>query len=310
MKTVGFIGLGRMGKHMASNILASGAPLLVNDVDLRAGEELVAAGAVWKQTAADVAASCDVLFTSLPTPTIVEAVAYGDTGVVAALRHGTAWFDLSTNSLDVVRRLHADLREVGIDFLDAPVSGGPKGAAAGKLAVWVGGDSAAFERHQHMLEPIADEVRRVGEIGAGTTAKLLHNTVSATIHAAIAEILTVGVKAGIEPAALFETLRSGAAGRRRTFDAIIPRFLAGNFEPASFQLQLSHKDLGLSRRLAQEVGVPTRLCDLVYDELTEAMNRGWGERDMQSFMTLQQERAGIAPIAIPTGVLDSITDNT
>ncbi|WP_435110960.1 NAD(P)-dependent oxidoreductase [Nocardiopsis synnemataformans] len=309
MTRLGFVGLGQMGKGMAANLLAAGHPLTVNDLDAAAGEELVEAGAVWADSPAEAAGACEVLFTSLPTPAVIEAVAYAG-GVVDSLSAGAAWFDLSTNSLDLVRRLHRDLRERGADFLDAPVSGGPAGARSGELAVWVGGDAEVFERRGHLLTAFADRSRRVGGVSAGTTAKLLHNTVSATVHAAVAEVMSVGVKAGIEPADLFETLRSGAAGRRRTFDAVIPRFLAGRFEPASFQLQLAHKDLGLARRLAQDVGVPTRLCDLVFDELSEAMNRGWAERDAQSFMTLQQERAGIAPIEIPSEVLDGIRDRT
>jgi 3-hydroxyisobutyrate dehydrogenase-like beta-hydroxyacid dehydrogenase len=246
----------------------------------------------------------------LPTPAVVEAVAYGPSGVMDSLKPGAAWFDLSTNALDVVRKLHTDLRTRGIDFFDAPVSGGPAGAASGKLAIWVGGDEAAFQRHSPVLELLADRVTRIGDIGAGTTAKLLHNVASAAINAVTAEVMSVGVKAGIEPAALYEALRSGAAGRRRSFDAVAPRFLAGKFEPPSFQLQLAYKDVGLARRLAQDVRVPTRICDLVFDEISEAMNRGWGERDSQASLLLQQERAGIDPIAIPSDVLDSIRERT
>jgi 3-hydroxyisobutyrate dehydrogenase len=310
MFTIGFIGLGQMGHGIAANLVRSGASVTIHDLNATSGADLVEAGATWARSPFEVASQCDVLFTSLPTPSVVQSVAHGAGGVVQALRPGSAWFDLSTNALDVVRSLHAELAARGIDFFDAPVSGGPAGAASGKLAIWVGGEEAAYERYSHVLEPIADKPRRVGEVGAGTTAKLLHNVVSAAIHAVTAEVLSVGIKAGIEPSELFETLRSGAAGRRRSFDALMPRFLAGVFEPASFQLQLAHKDIGLARRLSQEVGVPTRICDLVFDEMTEAMNRGWGQRDSQSFLLLQQERAGIEPIAVPRDEIDAIRDRT
>lgn len=310
MTTIGFIGLGQMGNGIAANLVRSGNTVRINDLNRAAGTSLVEAGAIWADSPAEAAAECDVLFTSLPTPAVVHAVAYGPDGVIANLKPGSAWFDLSTNALDVVRNLHEDLSARGIDFFDAPVSGGPAGAASGKLAVWVGGGAEAFERHAAILDLIADKPRLIGGIGAGTTAKLLHNVVSAAMHAVTAEVMTVGIKAGIEPAALFETLRSGAAGRRRSFDALMPRFLAGAYEPASFQLQLAHKDIGLARRLSQDVGVPTRICDLVFDEVTEAMNRGWGARDSQSFLLLQQERAGIAPIAVPKAEIEAIRERT
>jgi 3-hydroxyisobutyrate dehydrogenase-like beta-hydroxyacid dehydrogenase len=310
VSTIGFIGLGQMGHGIAANLVRSGATVKVNDLRPEMAVDLIEAGAVWAATPADAAADSDVLFTSLPTPAIVDAVAHGSHGVAAELKSGAAWFDLSTNALDVVRALHAELSERGVDFFDAPVSGGPAGAASGKLAIWVGGDAAAYERLLPVLQQISDQPRLIGDIGAGTTAKLLHNVVSAAIHAVTAEVLSVGIKAGIEPASLFETLRSGAAGRRRSFDALMPRFLTGTFEPASFQLQLAHKDIGLARRLAQDVGVPTRICDLVFNEVAEAMNRGWAERDSQSFLLLQQERAGIDPIAVSEDEVEAIRERT
>lgn len=310
MTTIGFIGLGQMGKRIAANLIKPDRTVLINDLNRDAAAALEDSGAQWVESAQSVAESADVLFTSLPTPAVIETIAYGSDGIAETLRPHSVWVDFSTNSLDLVRRLHTDLKKRDVGFLDAPVSGGPAGAESAQLAVWVGGEEHIYDQVLGLIHDVARQIRRVGDIGAGTTAKLLHNTVSATVHAAIAEVLSVGIKAGIEPADLFETLRSGAAGQRRTFDAIIPRFLAGNFEPASFQLQLSYKDLGLARKLAQDLGVPTRLSDLAYDELTEAMNRGWATRDMQSFMTLQQERAGNDPIEIPMDVLEGIKNRT
>ena len=308
--SIAFIGLGQMGQGIAANLVRAGFEVAVHDVREASAATLVAEGARWAADPADAADGADVLFTSLPTPAVVQQVAHGPRGVVEALKPGSAWFDLSTNALDVVRALHEELGGRGVDFFDAPVSGGPAGARSGKLAVWAGGDADAFERHRPLLDRISDQPRLIGDIGAGTTAKLLHNVVSAAIHAVTAEVMSVGVKAGIEPSALFETLRSGAAGRRRSFDALMPRYLAGQFEPASFQLQLAFKDVGLARRLSQEVGVPTHICDLVFSEMAEAMNRGWGERDSQSFLLLQQERAGLEPIAVPAEQIEQIRERT
>jgi len=296
---IGFIGLGQMGRGMAANLQKSGHELVVNEMSRQAASHHLANGAAWAETPRELAEQCDLVFTSLPTPADVEAVGLGGQGLASGFRKGAVWFDLSTNALDVVRRLNATLAEQGVDFLDAPVSGGPAGAASGKLAIWVGGDKALFDRYKPVLDAMADKARYIGPIGAGTIAKLTHNMASTAINALMAEVLTMGVKAGLEPLALWEAIREGGAGRMRAFDNVGNRFLPGRFDPPSFQLRLIHKDVSLAMQLAREVGVPMRMCNLVYNEITEAMNRGWGARDSQSFLLLQQERAGIPPISIP-----------
>jgi 3-hydroxyisobutyrate dehydrogenase len=296
---IGFIGLGLMGRGMAANLQKAGHELVVNDLTRQAASQHLANGATWAESPRALAEACDVVFTSLPTPSDVEAVCHGENGLAAGFRKGAAWFDLSTNAVDVVRRLNADLAKQGVDFLDAPVSGGPAGAASGKLAIWVGGDEAVFDRYQAVLSAMSDQARYIGPIGAGTIAKLVHNCASAAISTALAEVFTMGVKAGVEPLPLWEAVRQGALGRLRTFEMLGTRFLPGQFDPPNFALRLLQKDVALTMRLGREVGVPMRLCNLVMEELTEAVNRGWGGRDSQSFLLLQQERAGIPPIAVP-----------
>jgi 3-hydroxyisobutyrate dehydrogenase len=201
-----------------------------------------------------------------------------------------AWFDTSTNSPKVIRRIHAEL---GSKFLDAPVSGGPKGAESGKLAVWVGGDEAVFKRYLPVLKVIGDQPLYVGAIGAGTVAKLAHNAASFAVQAALAEIFTLGVKGGVEPLALFRALRQGASGRKRTFDRLAEHFLPGRYDPAAFSLRLAHKDVSLAMELARESGVPMKIGDIALAELEEGMRRGWSERDCRVAMALQTERAGV-----------------
>lgn len=295
----GFIGLGAMGRGMAASLQRAGHGLVVNDIAEAAATPFLAQGARWAATPRALAEGCDLVFTSLPTPADVEAVAGGAEGLAVGLRRGAAWFDLSTNSLGVVKRLHASLAAHGVEFLDAPVSGGPGGAASGKLAIWVGGDQAAFDRHKPVPDAMADRARYIGSIGAGTITKLAHSMASAAINAVMGEVLSVGVKAGLEPGALWEAMREGGAGRMRSFDNVAHRFLLGRLDTPSFQLRLLHKDITLAQQVAREAQVPTRSCDLVWGEITEAMNRGWGGRDSQSFLLLQQERAGIPPIAVP-----------
>jgi 3-hydroxyisobutyrate dehydrogenase len=279
---IGFIGLGAMGRHMALNLQRAGHEVQAHDL------RRVEGFPNWKASAAEAVRGCEVLFTSLPGPKEVAGLA-GEIG--AAIPAGAAWFDLSTNSPEAVRRLQKSLPRVS--FLDAPVSGGPRGAETGKLAIWVGGEESAFQKHQNLLKVIGDQVLYVGPIGAGTVAKLAHNCASFSVQAALAEIFTLGVKAGVEPAALFRALRQGASGRKRTFDRLAEHFLPGKYDPAAFSLRLAHKDVSLALELARQAGVPMRIGEIALAELDEAMQRGWEGRDCRVAMTLQEERAGV-----------------
>ncbi|OGL18795.1 MAG: 3-hydroxyisobutyrate dehydrogenase [Candidatus Rokubacteria bacterium RIFCSPLOWO2_12_FULL_71_22] len=299
---IGFIGLGTMGRHMASNLIAAGHALVVHDARREAAAPHVGAGARWAETPRAVAEATEVVFTSLPGPPEVEAVALGAQGLLAGLAAGTTYFDLSTNAPALVRRIHAAFAARGIHMLDAPVSGGPRGAETRKLALWVGGDPAVFARHKPVLDAIGDQAYYVGPIGAGSIAKLVHNCAGYVIQTALAEVFTLGVKAGVEPLALWKAVRQGAAGRRRTFDGLVDQFLPGTFDPAAFALRLAHKDVSLATALGREHRVPMRLANATLEEMTEALNRGWGERDSRVAMLLQEERAGVE-IRVPQAAI-------
>lgn len=303
---VGFIGLGLMGSGMAGNIRKAGYEMRLYDLHKSSAEPLLNERVHWVNTPKEIAADCDVIFTSLPKPADVESVLQGEDGLGAAFKKGAAWFDLSTNSVDAVRDLNARLAKLGVDFLDAPVSGGPAGAASGKLAIWVGGRRETYDRFAPVLNSMADQARYIGDIGAGSIAKLVHNLSSAAITQVIAETMTIGVKAGLEPLQLYEAIRSGALGRMRTFDLVPRRWLAGKLDPANFELQLQHKDVKLGIDLARSVNVPTRLCNLALEEITEAMNRGWAKRDAQTALLLQQERAGVAQFEVPLSEIEEV----
>ncbi len=286
---VGFIGLGTMGAKMAASLQKAGYRLMVHDLRRDAAAPHLAAGAVWADTVRQVAEASDVVFTSLPAPADVEEVARGEGGLLAGMRPGGAYFDLSTNAPDVVRRIHAAFAERGVHMLDAPVSGGPRGAATGKLAIWVGGEKEVFDQYKPLLDAIGDQARYVGAIGTATVAKLVHNCLGYMLS----EVFTLGVKAGVEPLTLWETVRQGALGRARTFDVLINQFLPGVYDPPAFALRLAHKDVSLATGLGRELQVPMPMANLALDELTTALNRGWGERDSRAAMLLQQERADV-----------------
>ncbi len=300
---IGFIGLGTMGAHMAANAQAAGHTLIVNDLNQAAAAPHIKNGARWAANAREIGAHADIVLTSLPGPREVEAVAME---LIETMKPGTAWFDLSTNSPTLIRRLHAQFAAKNIALLDAPVSGGPTGAKSRKLALWVGGDQAVFDKHRAVLDSIGDQVRYVGPIGAGLVAKLVHNCAGYAIQTALAEVFTMGVKAGVPPLDLWAAVRQGSLGRIRTFDRLGKQFLQGSFEPPEFALKLAHKDVSLACELGREMNVPMRVANLAYADMTEALNReGWGARDSRVPMLLQEERAGVS-IKVPAADIQAV----
>src|ERR1700682_4262118 len=290
---VGFVGLGTMGGRMATNVQKAAYKLVVHDLYRQAASHHLNAGATWAETPRALASDADVIFSSLPEAGDVEGVGLGPDGLVAGIKPGAAYFDLSTNAPSVVKKINAAFAEKGAHMLDAPVSGGPAGAASRKLAIWVGGDEGTFNAHKAVLDAMGDKAAYIGPIGTATVAKLVHNMSGYAITCALAETFTMGVKAGGEPLALWQAVRQGATGRRFTFDALIDQFLPGKYDPPAFALKLAHKDVSLANALGRELGMPMRMCHLALAEMTEALARGWGGRDSRSVMLLQQERAGV-----------------
>jgi 3-hydroxyisobutyrate dehydrogenase len=301
---VAFIGLGTMGGSMALNAIKGGHELIVHDLRRDAARPHLDAGAQWADEPRAAAAAADVVLTSLPGPREAESV--GES-LLKGMRPGAAWFDLSTNSPTVVRRLHARFVERGLSMLDAPVSGGPHGAKSRKLALLVGGDRAVFDRFRPVLDSIGDQILYIGPIGAGSVAKLVHNCAGYMIQTALAEVFTLGVKAGVDPLELWAAVRQCSLGRIRTFDRLGRQFLQGSFEPPDFALQLAHKDVTLATELGRELGVPMRIANMTFAEMTEALNRGWGDRDSRVPMLLQEERAGVE-IKVPAEAIKAVLE--
>jgi 3-hydroxyisobutyrate dehydrogenase-like beta-hydroxyacid dehydrogenase len=305
---VGFIGLGTMGSGMALNTLKGGHELIVHDINRDAVALHLEAGAAWADTPQQVMESSEVVFTSLPGPPEVQAVALGENGLLHGLRPGKVYFDLSTNSPTLLRHIHDEFAKVGAHVLDAPVSGGPRGARSGRLAIWVGGDRAIYDRYKPVLDAIGDKPYYVGPIGAGSIAKLVHNCTGYIIQTAMAETFSMGIKAGVDPLVLWQAVRHGALGRRQTFDSLTEHFLPGHFDPPDFALRLARKDVNLAVEVGREFDVPMRLANLTLAELTEALNRGWGQRDSRVAMLLQEERAGI-DVHVPPEKIQEILDS-
>ena len=294
METVGFIGLGNMGGGMSANIQRAGYPMTVYDLREEAALPLLEGGARLANTPAEVAAVSDITFTSLPGPYEVESVALGNGGVLEGIRPGGVYIDLSSSRPTLIREIEPRFRAKGCAVLDAPVSGGKTGAASGNLAVMVGGDREVFDRVKPILDAFGDKVFYAGAIGAGSVAKLVHNMIGHSVRQAIAEGLTLGVKAGVEPEALWECVRRGSLGRMRVLhEGLVRTMFRGEFEPASFALNLAYKDISLATELAREYDVPMPMSTLAEQIAMQAMNRGWAEHDSSVTVRLQEEQAGV-----------------
>lgn len=290
---VGFVGLGVMGAPMSLNLLHAGYPLIVHDRRAEVAQPLLAGGAHWAPSPRELALQVDVIVSCLPSVEAIESVALGDDGLLPALRPGHVHFETSTGSIDLARRLQGLYAPRGAQFLDAPVSGGARGAQEARLAIWVGGDRSSFDRHLDILQTMGSHVLHVGELGAGLVTKLVNNCASQSLQAAVTECFMLGVKAGADPLALWEAMRQSVVGRRRSYDMMISEFLPGVYDPPKAALRIVHKDVHLATALAQEVGVPMPMAQIAQADLDLAMARGWGERDRRSVMLLPQERAGV-----------------
>jgi len=304
---IGFIGLGNMGAEMAANILAAGHELTVNDLRPETAESLLKKGAAWADAPKDMAAVSEIVFTSLPGPSEVESVATGKDGIIEGIRRDAVFIDLSTNSPSSVRRVHGLFQERGAHMMDAPVSGGTKGASTGQLAVMVGGDPAVFDRCKPVLDAIGDQVSYTGEIGCGCVCKLMHNCILYGMQTIMAECLTLGVKAGVTPEALLEAIRGGAVGRSVYLNRILPEiYCRRRFDPPNFALRLALKDVTLATSLAKEFEVPMTMGNLTQQELLSAVNRGWGDLDSRVAMLLQEERAGGIEVRIGDAEIEKV----
>ena len=291
---VGFIGLGNMGGPLAGFVRQAGFSLVVHDIRRETAMPLLERGATWANAPRDVATRCDVICVCVPGPPEMQAVALGPGGIVETLKGGAVVIDHTTNAPDVVRNVGAAIAARGAQMLDAPLDGGREGALEGQLTLFVGGDEAVLRRVKPVLDTFSKSVVWVGELGAGSITKLVHNALAMSIDLLLTECLTLGARAGVAVPRLVEAFREGCiVSQNMTFTKRMPATLFRGDFAARFALALAYKDFRLAGDLAAQHGVPTRLLDLCQTELLEAMNRGWGGDDRIKASTLQEERAGV-----------------
>jgi 3-hydroxyisobutyrate dehydrogenase len=264
IERVAFIGLGNMGGPMCGHLAQAGFDVSAYDLDPAALSRAVSAGARGAGSAREAVDGAQALITMLPAPPHVERVLLGEGGLLAALAAGTVAIDMSTSSIAVGRRVLAAAAARGIDVLDAPVAGQASGARAGTLAIYVGGSEAAFERARPLLEAMGNPERifHVGPSGAGYTVKLMLNLTWFIQSVATAEVLTVGVRAGVSLDKLHAALVGSPANSVFLERDVLPVLEAGDYDEA-FPMKLVTKDLGLAVDLARELGIPVELSALV-----------------------------------------------
>lgn len=291
---VGFIGLGHMGQHMARNVARAGHTVAAFDTRPEAVAELAQTSGVRRAASvADAATDVDVVFTSLPGPPEVQAVATGPDGLLESMRPNSVYADLSSNSPRLVRELEQTFARKGIALLDAPVSGGVEGAEAGTLSVMVGGDRAAYDRIEPVLRAIGTKVFYCGPSGSGSVVKLCNNLLGQAQIAAAGEVLSLGVKAGVDLDILAQVIGVSTGTTKAITDTFPKQLFRRHFENPGFSSALSAKDTHLALELAHELSVPMDIGEIIERDKQEALRRGWGALSMDVFVRLQEERAGV-----------------
>jgi 2-hydroxy-3-oxopropionate reductase len=291
MLTVGYIGLGIMGKSIARNILKAGFPLVVHNRSRGAVDELVTEGAREALTPAEVASQVEVVFTNLPDSPDVELVALGPHGIIEGAHEGLIFVDNSTIKPASARLIAEKMGEKGISCLDAPVSGGDVGARNATLSIMVGGSEEAFERVMPVFQAMGKIVTLVGEAGAGQITKAANQIMTAAQMVAMGELLIFAKKAGADPHKVIEAIRGGAA-QCWALDIKPPRLFVGNRLPG-FKAYMQSKDLGIVMDTARQYGVPLPSV-AVHAQLFSAMvQMGIGELDNSAVIAVIEELAGI-----------------
>lgn len=288
---VGFIGLGTMGRPMASNLVKAGSRLTVCDIDGAAVEALVSLGASAAGSAREAAQASDVVISMLPASQDSMAAAFGPDGYIAGLSRGATVIDMSTIDPDTTRRIAAAVAEAGGEMLDAPVSGSSAWAAAGTLTIMVGGDAATLEKHRELLGRMGSNIIHCGEIGMGETVKLANNLAAGVSMVAVTEAFALGVAKGADPQVLFDVM-SKASGNCWTLQTrcpapgVVPESPVNDGFAPGFMTDLMYKDLGLALAAASQEKLPLALTAAAHEQYAAASRRGYGRLDFSAVAKL------------------------
>lgn len=286
---LGFVGVGNMGNPMALNLLKAGHTLWINDLRREAAANLEEAGATWTNSPRDAATGADIIFLSLPMPTDVERAVLADNGVLAGMRSGGTIIDMSTNAPTVVRSLAEKTKAHGVAFLDAPVSGGVRGARNATLAVMVGGDKAVYETCEPLLKVIGN-VFYVGDTGAGNVAKLVNNMLAFIHMMGAAEAIVLGTKAGVDPNVLWQVVKA-SSGNSFVWESGTRAILRDRLAP-TFTVDLASKDIGLATGLAKELGVSLSMGQAAEALIRHYQANGYAKEDVLATVKELEKQVG------------------
>ncbi|HVG78510.1 MAG: 2-hydroxy-3-oxopropionate reductase [Candidatus Rokuibacteriota bacterium] len=289
-QVIGFIGLGIMGRPMARNLIKAGHSLVVHSRSRGPVDEIVKAGAKAAASPKDVAAQCDVLITMLPNSPEVEQVALGPNGIIEGARRGLVFLDMSTISPIVSQKIGKALEAKGVAMLDAPVSGGEKGAIDGALSIMVGGDKSVFESALPIFQAMGKTITLLGPLGMGGFTKLANQIIVAVNLTALAEALTLGKKAGLDRDLLLTALAGGLAGSK-CLEQKRGNYVSNTYNPG-FKIDLHYKDLGLIMESARALGVPLPATAAVQELFSAMRVKGRGGLDHSGIITLLEDLAG------------------
>ena len=281
-----------MGRPMARNVIKAGYPLVVHNRSRAAVDELVGAGAKGAASPRDVARQCDVLITMLPNSPDVEQVALGKDGIIEGARSGLLFVDMSTISPIVSQKIGKALEAKGVKMLDAPVSGGEKGAVEGALSIMVGGDKATFDTVLPIFQAMGKTITYLGPLGFGGFTKLANQIIVAVNLTALAEALTLAKKAGLDRELTLKALAGGLAGSK-CLDQKAPNYIANSYKPG-FKIDLHFKDLGLIMESAHALGVPVPATATVQELFNALRVKGRGGLDHSAVITLLEDLAGVS----------------
>ena len=271
---IGFIGLGHLGRHLATSLHRAGFPLTLNDLDPAPASELVAGGCAWADSAADAATGVDVLVTCLPSPAAVEAVMSGPSGALARLTPGSLWIDMSTNDAETFAALVSEATATGVHCLEAPVTGGVHRAASGEITVLVGGERAIFEAHRDLFSAVGGESIYVGPLGQATTLKVITNMLAFIHLAAVGEALMLAKRGGVDLSVAYAAIRA-SSGNSFVHETESQVILNGSYD-IGFTMDLACKDLGFAGQLGEDLGVPLVLEPAVAALFEQARTRYGG----------------------------------
>jgi len=292
MERIGFIGLGIMGKPMAARLVRAEFPMIVHNRSSEAADELADEGAEVAGSPREVAEGSDVVVTMLPDSPDVEAVVLGDDGVLAGVRDGMLFIDMSTIAPATTRSVHEALAERGVQALDAPVSGGEPAAVDGELSIMVGGDEDAVARAQPVFDELGKATTHIGGPGAGQVAKAANQIVVALTIQAVAEALTLARRADVDPARVREALLGGLA-QSKILEMHGERMLEGRYEPG-FRIELHRKDLAIALQTGREEGVPLLATAQAAELFGALIAQGAGGRDHSALATLYEQLSAAA----------------